>query len=405
MTLLLSEVKYHGVGQGLFISGEITSNERSFKWVYDCGSSSKSGKLILERKSKNLFRQRNEPIVIDMLVISHFDKDHINGCELLLKKFKVNKVILPYIPLWKRILLGLEQKVGITGKYIDFYINPTTYINKISENKEIQIEYIDSQLFNSDEENISPANESQYIPPHENESDLFNSSNVKLIKNGGVFIEKNVISWEFVFYNDEAMKGHLDKAAIDDIKKLCTEINKDKKTINKIKEKYEEKYKNKEERNMISLFMYAGPTDIERSIEEIYTHSYSSASVKNHDIVYLHSSNQKSGFLFTGDGYLNTQHRFQALKKSITEKRINNILSFQIMHHGSKNNWFHGIANEICPFFSVFSSNPERSKRDRSGKSKSWNHPDPEVVMDFYRYNPIQVDLKNSFYIHSRYFI
>ncbi|MEY7638747.1 MBL fold metallo-hydrolase, partial [Klebsiella pneumoniae] len=121
MTLLFSEVKYHGVGQGLFISGEITSNERSFKWVYDCGSSSKSGKLILERKIKNLFRQRNEPIVIDMLVISHFDKDHINGCELLLKKFKVNKVILPYIPLWKRILLGLEQKVGITGKYIDFY--------------------------------------------------------------------------------------------------------------------------------------------------------------------------------------------------------------------------------------------------------------------------------------------
>lgn len=405
MTLLLSEVTYHGVGQGLLISGEITSNERSFKWVYDCGSSSKSGKLLLERKIKNLFKQRNEPIVIDMLVISHFDRDHINGCELLLKTFKVNKVILPYIPLWKRILLALEQKVGITGKYIDFYINPTKYINGISENKEIQIEYIDSQLFNFNEENIPPDNESQYTPPHENESDLFNSSNVKLRKNGGVLIENHIIRWEFVFYNDEAMKGRLDKTAIEEIKKLCIRINKDKKTIKKIKEKYEEKYKNKEERNMISLFMYAGPADIKSSLEKIYTHSYSSACVKNNDIVHLYSSNQKTGFLFTGDGYLNTQHRFEALKNSITEKRMNNILSFQIMHHGSKNNWFNGIANEICPFFSVFSSDPERSKKDRYGKSDSWNHPDPEVVMDFYRYNPIQVDLKNSFYIHSHYFI
>ncbi|WP_317180032.1 ComEC/Rec2 family competence protein [Lelliottia amnigena] len=405
MTLLLSEVTYHGVGQGLLISGEITSNERSFKWVYDCGSSSKSGKLLLERKIKNLFKQRNEPIVIDMLVISHFDRDHINGCELLLKTFKVNKVILPYIPLLKRILLALEQKVGITGKYIDFYINPTKYINGISENKEIQIEYIDSQLFNFNEENIPPDNESQYTPPHENESDLFNSSNVKLRKNGGVLIENHIIRWEFVFYNDEAMKGRLDKTAIEEIKKLCIRINKDKKTIKKIKEKYEEKYKNKEERNMISLFMYAGPADIKSSLEKIYTHSYSSACVKNNDIVHLYSSNQKTGFLFTGDGYLNTQHRFEALKNSITEKRMNNILSFQIMHHGSKNNWFNGIANEICPFFSVFSSDPERSKKDRYGKSDSWNHPDPEVVMDFYRYNPIQVDLKNSFYIHSHYFI
>ncbi|MBN3059434.1 hypothetical protein H4F35_06725 [Pectobacterium versatile] len=405
MTLLLSEVTYHGVGQGLFISGEITSNERSFKWVYDCGSSSKSGKLLLEREIKNLFKQRNEPIVIDMLVISHFDRDHINGCESLLKTFKINKVILPYIPLWKRILLALEQKVGITGKYIDFYINPTQYINEISENKEIQIEYIDSQLIDFNGENISPTNESQYIPPHENESYLFNSSNVKLRKNGGILIEKDIIRWEFVFYNDEAMKGHLDKITIEEIKKLCIEINKDKKTIKKIKEKYEEKYTNKEERNTISLFMYSGPTDIKSSLEEIYTHSCSSTCVKNHDMVYQYSSNPKSGFLFTGDGYLNTQHRFEVLKNSITEKRMNNILSFQIMHHGSKNNWFHGIANEICPIFSVFSSNPERSKKDRYGKSKSWNHPDPEVVMDFYRYNPIQVDLKNSFYVHAYYFI
>lgn len=403
MTLLASEVTYHGVGQGLFISGEITSNERSFIWVYDCGSSSKSGKLLLERKIKNLFKQRNEPIAIDMLVISHFDRDHINGCETLLKTFQVNKVILPYIPLWKRILLALEQKIGITGKYIDFYINPSLYINSISENKEIQIEYIDSQLFYFNGENTPPDNESQYTSHPENESDLFSPSNVKLRRNGGILIGKDITRWEFVFYNDEAMQGHLDKKTIEEIKQLCVEINKDKETIKKIKEKYEKKYTNKEERNMISLFMYAGPTDIKNSHKEIYTHSCASTYTKNHDIIHQYSLNQKTGFLFTGDGYLNTQHRFEALKNSITEKRMNNILSFQVMHHGSKNNWFHGIANEILPHFSVFSSNPERSKKDRHGKSKSWNHPDTEVVMDFYRYNPIQVDLKSSFYMRSHY--
>ncbi|MEH2921130.1 hypothetical protein ACFFL1_07880 [Samsonia erythrinae] len=155
---------------------------------------------------------------------------------------------------------------------------------------------------------------------------------------------------------------------------------------------------------MISLFMYAGPINIKNNLKKTYIHLCSPTCVKNHDMVYQYLPNQKSGFLFTGDGYLNTQHRFESLKNSITEKRMNNILSFQVMHHGSKNNWFHSIANEICPRFSVFSSNPERSKKDRYGKSKSWNHPDPEVVMDFYRYNPIQVDLKKSFYVHSHYY-
>ena len=57
----------------------------SFHWVYDCGTNS-SPKLIQNAIQK--YNQQENDANIDLLVLSHFDKDHISGVKELVKKQK-----------------------------------------------------------------------------------------------------------------------------------------------------------------------------------------------------------------------------------------------------------------------------------------------------------------------------
>ena len=89
---MISKFKLCNVGQGLFYIGDIGyEDEKSFRFIYDCGAEKVSN-------IKNAIDDYiDESIIIDMLVISHFDKDHISGLELLLEKAKkIKKIFIPY---------------------------------------------------------------------------------------------------------------------------------------------------------------------------------------------------------------------------------------------------------------------------------------------------------------------
>jgi len=92
-----AEFIFHNVGQGLFYSGRI--NEK-FNFVYDCGSENfKYLKLAINRYLN--FYKNN----IDMLVISHLHKDHINGLDYLLRHKKTNICFLPYLTETERLFV------------------------------------------------------------------------------------------------------------------------------------------------------------------------------------------------------------------------------------------------------------------------------------------------------------
>ena len=90
------------VGQGLFYSGEIEYGENYFNFIYDCGSESLK-KDNLEKvvddyvNSLNTNKIIERKIVLDMLVVSHFDKDHISGLEFLFEKMFVTFTVRPCI--------------------------------------------------------------------------------------------------------------------------------------------------------------------------------------------------------------------------------------------------------------------------------------------------------------------
>ena len=86
---MISKFKLCNAGQGLFYMGEIDlSNRKTFRFIYDCG-----GNNI----SRAINQHIKKDVVIDMLVISHFDDDHINGLPNLFNRVeRVKRIFIPY---------------------------------------------------------------------------------------------------------------------------------------------------------------------------------------------------------------------------------------------------------------------------------------------------------------------
>ena len=87
--------------------------------AYDCGSN--SSVTSITRSIDNLIK--NGVDHIDFLVISHFDRDHVNSIQRLLNKIKVSKALVPAIPTDKHIVYNeatngaYDDKIAIFGEY------------------------------------------------------------------------------------------------------------------------------------------------------------------------------------------------------------------------------------------------------------------------------------------------
>ncbi|MBA9077089.1 hypothetical protein [Rufibacter quisquiliarum] len=103
----------HPVGQGFFYSGVVTAegktgNSNPFKFVFDCGSMTKgAGYEEADTFRRNYLEASGR---LDMLVVSHFDGDHVNQIGTLLqRKVKVDHLILPFTLFEERLFLVLKH--------------------------------------------------------------------------------------------------------------------------------------------------------------------------------------------------------------------------------------------------------------------------------------------------------
>ncbi|MGS6472831.1 hypothetical protein ACUS6C_04185 [Pseudomonas aeruginosa] len=100
---IVVEQTFHPVGHGTFHTGRARYHGEpgSFSWVYDCGSKRRSTLApAIQAFSRSL---RGTHSQIDLLVISHFDDDHVNGVESLLATCSVKWLALPYTDLASRL--------------------------------------------------------------------------------------------------------------------------------------------------------------------------------------------------------------------------------------------------------------------------------------------------------------
>lgn len=333
------EYCFHPVGQGTFASGRIKYGSKSFNWVYDCGSTKPSKKYLTP--AIDAFDEKS----IDILFVSHFDYDHISGLERLLQNRDVRYVVLPYTHLWKRLLLAFENNILQSNPLFRFFKDPRSYIEEKANSvgKFILVQGA------ADNPNSNQPEEFRQIDLSESSDDVVINLNGRM-ENGSIILKKGSVIkvsfskeelWEFLPYNvespfDEEISEMFTLAAdlfregkvgIDEVKRFFDDIA----GLNLMSSG-----QRSEARNIISMFLWAGPY------------------FRYEDILDSYYQNQKIAILYTGDGYLMTFEQLCDLRQHLKKIRVRMIGCLQVMHHGSRQNCSRHVRELLNPSWAVF---------------------------------------------------
>ena len=98
---------FHPIGQGAFYSEQFIDNGNGMGVVvYDCGSNNKN---TLIKSIPGCFPKGTE---IDILFVSHFHADHINGIATLRNNYKIKKVVLPLVRPEDKVIIKIYNFVS-----------------------------------------------------------------------------------------------------------------------------------------------------------------------------------------------------------------------------------------------------------------------------------------------------
>ena len=142
----------HPVGQGAFFteqfydeSGKVVHNV-----VYDCGSFT-SQPMLLEYEIRNTFEKNTH---MDLLFISHFDEDHVNGLMILQNQTKIDKdtkVIIPFK--YPYLLMVMDDDYPTLARFVMRMFNSGArvigvdeYIDENRQGESIEIDRLDSSI-------------------------------------------------------------------------------------------------------------------------------------------------------------------------------------------------------------------------------------------------------------------
>ena len=398
------QCEFWNVGQGLFSSGHIQMGDAlAFHWVYDCGTSS-SQKLI--QNAVNKYNSNKNQGDIDLLVLSHFDKDHISGVKELLKnRRKIKRWVVPYYPLWQRLVIASLLDIQPDDEEWTFYQNPIQYLKAdfAEELKETQFLLLPAKE-NENEISISldPSNFDDVLSFETTEklSDEFDNleQNVHWLNpDKALLLRKGEEQFEFVLYN---VPFHL-------LAKVPTNLTAFQKQVKQIiqshqfnstdptpalKTLYTLAFGNgSKHKNIISQYLYIRNIKLSSFWRMGNNHIFDVSIDNENEIAVIPKDKTKNAILYTGDVFLNDLLLLTDLMQSLGAERMARIYCLQVPHHGSKHNWQQGLAKILSPCISVFSADSQRRK----------GHPHGEVLKDFAIYTPILVNKTKRLSIHS----
>src|SRR3546814_5722619 len=70
---------------------------------------------------------------IDLLVLSHFDHDHISGIPHRLSTCDVKRILIPLVPLWARLLVASQLGLSITQEEQSLILDPVGTLSALPE--------------------------------------------------------------------------------------------------------------------------------------------------------------------------------------------------------------------------------------------------------------------------------
>lgn len=306
---------FHPVGQGAFYTEKIMTEARleGYNIVYDCGSETSDKLVHLEKQVNGAFPKGEN---IDILFISHFHADHINGIKYLKDKYKIKKVVMPLLDdvskVLARISLILEkEETAIIDNPQSYFgdettiiqVNPVSNSENTQDPKEYTIENLYAEGIINSGDRIKVSIDWYYIP-----------YNYKLTTRSAQFINK--------------------------LRRLGVTVA-DIKTIDQIennREKIIKAYKKVDSRlNPLSLILYSGKN---------YNTTLKTYHSKYH---YLDFNSRYSGCLYLGDIDLNQVNIVDEIVNRL-DGLWGTISMIQIPHHGSIENFKDSILSSSMKF-------------------------------------------------------
>ena len=334
---------FHPVGQGAFYTERHSFEKDFFTVVYDCGSATLN-KQELERKVKSTFL-KNE--TIDILFISHFHADHINGIDILKNHCDIKAVVLPLMHDKCKILIKVDNFVNGFNNTL-LIDDPQSYFGK-----NVKIIYIRER--DDDEQRSIDNNTDLDIPI----SELTES---KEFESGTKFKIANNFNWVFIPFNykydaystvfeDALIKHGLTFHDIDTITKIFTHENTIIKAYNSVNSRL----------NETSMVLFSGKMD---SDEIFFYNCYPRVFVK------AHFFSSYIGCLYMGDVNLRRKNIISDLKNALGNF-MDYVGTIQIPHHGSIDNFDSSILTENI-----------RNAIFSYGTNNTYGHPSDKVIAE-----------------------
>ena len=398
------QCEFWNVGQGLFSSGRIQMGDAlAFHWVYDCGTSS-SQKLIQNAVNKYNFDKNHRNI--DLLVLSHFDKDHISGVKELLKNGrKIKRWVVPYYPLWQRLVIASFLDIQPDDEEWGFYQNPIQYFKtyfaeELKKTKFLLLPEKENESEISISLEPSDFDDVLSFETTEKLSDEFDNlgQNVHWLNpDKALLLRKGEEQFEFVLYNvpfNLLAKVPTNLTAFQKQVKQIIQSHQSNSTdpTPALKTLYTLAFGNgSKNKNIISQYLYIRNIKPPSFWGMGNNHIFDVSIGNENEIAVIPKDKTKNAILYTGDAFLNDLSLLTDLTQSLGVERMARIYCLQVPHHGSKHNWQQGLANIFSPCISVFSADSQR----RNG------HPHGEVLKDFSTYTPILVNKNKRLSIYS----
>lgn len=333
----------HPIGQGAFYTERICSKDQIYNVVYDCGSgTNKNAPKRLIQEIASVFTSND---VVDILFVSHFDNDHINGIRELKKRVKeIRNIVVPLV-------------------------EKTDYWFYCSENQEFAI------FYDSLEEIASHV---YRVKPNINDERELNSRPIDLTENkggnidGGTKFKWATIDWCYIPFNYD-QKVRFEKLKTELVKQdVPVDIfTQDWKAIWGYLDKIKEAYKKviPDGANKTSLIVYSGGLTNEYRMRQYCMRLRFCCEFCCYPFL------RPEGCLYFGDNDVNQGTLLADLQNALNSV-IDRIGTIQIPHHGALKNFnvrIFDINKNRKSFFVSF------------GICNTYGHPSMRVIDDVVR--------------------
>ncbi|MCX6554889.1 MAG: MBL fold metallo-hydrolase [Candidatus Aminicenantes bacterium] len=336
---------FHPVGQGAFYTERHMIDEDKFTIVFDCGSTTLKEKE-LKRKIYSTFPKDHR---IDILFISHFHADHINGLNFLKEHCEIKNVVLPLVSPEARVLLKISN-------YFEYKLDETLLIDDPKKYFGEKTNVISVDVVGEDTFGVSINFEDKFK--------ILGFEDRKKIPSGQVIVSGfDNHNWFFIPFNyrqedrkrqfiDSLRKYGLELIDIDTIENICS--HKD-----EIKKAYEDI---EGDLNENSMLLFSGIKQEEKIINFQNCHQHCCP---------LECTRPNCSCIYFGDIDLNEGNIVGDI-----HSRLKNLLpsvgTIQVPHHGSIHNFNRAFLTKCKPECAIISF----------GNKNSFGHPSDRVIED-----------------------